>query len=259
MNALKTSLSNSQKPILILSLLASLIVITINCSDNDTVGGVLPPLDLPHEYPPEEEPPVPVPEEPSVYVWGSHFHAANGAYQDLVESCRRCGLKRVHPGGSFGAYYERTHPLSSGHIRDCRNYSSGYIQIEFAENKLPTEATVTIQPKYQHNSDIKWGAPFAVTSTAVPINKDRGFQIILSPNQGLGGNKSLIVESISSSHINKQNLEVTVFYGGGSIVSSSGSSSNVYDTAIIIQTLRKNEKQPIPKEKVKYSCLQYTN
>ena len=243
MNILKTSLKIFAKLWLILG-----IALTINCGNSaeTIIGSGITPIDYPT-----------IPEtlvEP-IYVWGNYFHADGSTYEELLERCSRCGLKRVRPGtGGWGAGYEVHVPFSRRNPKRCSNWGNeGYIQIEFDQDKLPTGATVTISPKYVNGSVVFWGEPFSVKSQALPINENKGFQILLSPSQGLGGNKNLIIRSLSDHHVKGRDLHIEAIYGGGSLARDS------YQTAMFSSTLEKQLERPVESEKVKYSCLEYTN
>ena len=145
--------------------------------------------------------------------FGNYFRVQNsGKYKLLLSSCLRCGKKRIcHDGRTYERIWaDRQHP------QRCDGWiSQGFIQIWFAERKLPTAAVVAIQPKH---SKIGWGrfgqtASFAVKSTAYPINESKGFTITLSQNQGLGGGYPLKVESRDTNHVKKSSLFVEVEYG----------------------------------------------
>ena len=153
----------------------------------------------------------------SGYVYGNRFRVqSSSVYEDLLDACRRCGTKRIinHPFGG-GTTYERYWTINSADLKICKNWSSeGYIQIEFAERSLPTKATVLIQPKYTGaQSPFPWGQPFQITTTAIAINKSKGFQILLTPSSGLGGLQTLDIYSDYTNHVNQSELNITVTYG----------------------------------------------
>ena len=219
----------------------------MNCNNTDTIitGGLPQPT---HE--------IVIPETivtaPSILVWGNFFSSRSGGYSELLERCRRCGTKRVSKGPHGGTAYQIYVPFTSDSPRRCSNWNSGgYLQIEFAGERLPTTATVTIQPEYVNGSKKAWGEPFSIQSTANAINENKGFQIILSPKQGLGGTKNLYIYSESSNQLDGTDLSVTITYGESS--GSRRSSSPV----IISETLQKLTKRTL--EKVQFSCSDYIN
>lgn len=156
------------------------------------------------------------------YPYGAHFQVSHsGLYEILLASCRRCGTERFldYPGGTV---YQKSWVLKD-HPKRCRNWNSqAYMQIIFAERKLPTQAKVLIQPKYTGTGYIakKWGEPFEIKATARAINENKGFQILVNPDGGLGGIRSLNIQSRSSNHVNQSDLDITVTYGGDTITSS---------------------------------------
>lgn len=148
------------------------------------------------------------------YVYGNHFRVQNSSlYETLLEACRRCGTKRFFTNPSGGTTYQRfwVHKTDP---KECRNWGSkGYLQIEFAEKKLPTTATFLIQPQYTGPNSSWWGEPFEITARAEPINENKGFQIRVNPADGLGGVYSMIVRSDHSNHVKQAVLDVTITYG----------------------------------------------
>ena len=224
-----------------LSLIAGF-AFTMNCNNTDTIiTGIEDPI---HEIVTEIT--------PSVLVWGNYFSSTNGGYSELLERCRRCGRKRVSPSSFGGAVYEVHVPFSSRSPRRCSNWNArGYLQIEFAEERLPTTATVTIQPEYSKGSKRFWGEPFSIQSTANAINENKGFQIILTPKKGLGGTKNLYIYSESNNQLDGTEMGVTVTYGEATRSRRSSA------PAIISETLDKLTKRTI--EKVQYSCSDYIN
>ena len=93
---------------------------------------------------------------------------------------------------------------------------------------------------------MRWGAAFSAVSTAHPINEDEGFQIIVRPQDGLGGGGSLNIESERSNHINNNPLSVSVSYGS----QSQGAETFKAD-------LVRLSKRAIPKPR--FGCNTYTN
>ena len=210
---------------LVLTIIATA-VLTVNCNGGGTVttsppgGGTTPPS-----------------EPSSTIVYGNHFFSRDSsAYQSLLQACNRCGRKWLSPnkwGG--GNTYHKCSWLSSDSPLKCQNWSSqGYIQIEFAAKKLPTTATVTIWPQYIYRSHEKWGQSFSVKGEAHPINENKGFSIQLPPSSGLGGLKTLYVESQDTNHIHGGSLNVEARYGGGS------EESNVVFSADSMPRVKKN-------------------
>jgi len=225
---------------LTLSLFASLLT---NCNnDSAIIDNTV--IEIPSPSPAETPPAEPI------LVWGSPFTVVNSSlYERLVRSCRRCGLKRVQKLNQGFVAYEKNYPFSSKDPKRCSNWNQrGYLQIEFLETKLPTSVIVTIQPKYSKSSISYWGEPFSIEAKATAINKNKGFQIIVSPSEGLGGTRSLYIQSQDATHLARKNFAVEVFYGK---TASSDSSS------MISQTLQLQTKKPITK--VNFSCDQYTN
>ena len=197
-------------------------------------------------------PKAPVPLKPvsSVkYIYGNHFRVQNSTwYETLLEVCRRCGTRRFITGQGGGTTYQRFW-VSRADPKRCRNWSSqGYMQIEFAEKKLPTKATVLIQPKYTGTYSslaLEWGQPFEITALAQPINENKGFQISVNPSDGLGGIYSLIVQSNYSNHVQQSALEITVTYGQNDV------------QTIISGKLDKLKEKAVKKSS--FDCNTYTN
>ena len=183
-------------------------------------------------------------------VWGGHFNVDNsGRYEDLLVACRRCGTKRViqNPYGGGVTYQKFWVPDS--HPKECQNWrSTGYMQVEFAELKLPTKATVSFQPKYSHSSNEYWGQPFAVKGEARAINENEGFAITLTPSSGLGGNRNLYILSSGTQHLNRGELDVEIIYG---------QNNEDATDSIFIQTLSPQSQKPI--SHAPFTCGQYTN
>lgn len=147
------------------------------------------------------------------YVYGNEFFTLDGtAYGIFLQACNRCGRKWTTSNYWGGRSYSKCSPLSSDSPLYCKNWTSkGYIQIEFAQNKLPTSATVTIWPLYTYRNNERWGHSFASSGTAEPINENKGFHITLT---GLGG-RALHVESQRTNHVNGGKLNVEVRSGTG--------------------------------------------
>ena len=176
--------------------------------------------------------------------YGHSFRVQNSsAYEKLLESCRRCGTRRLIQGPGGHTTYQRFWTSHSDPKR-CRNWNTeGYIQIHFQENKLPTTAVVSIQPQYTDSNN--WGEPFSVTAQARPINKNRGFEIFLNPSEGLGGVHTLTIRSNRSNHVRDSQLNLSVVYGGTD------------SQTIISQSLSKLTKRAIRKSV--FNCNTYTN
>ena len=188
------------------------------------------------------------------YVYGNHFRVYNSKlYRSLLETCSRCGLERLLQGPFGQTQYQRFWTSSESPKR-CENWlSKGYIQIEFLENKLPTTAKVLIQPQYTgpariYNFEGKeqkiWGEAFEISGvTARPINENEGFEILVSPADGLLGNYNLVIESEDSNHVKDSELHITVSYG-------QSDSQTIISQALQTQSQRAT---------AQYSCSQYTN
>lgn len=165
---------------------------------------------------------------PTGFFYGNHFSIQNSSlYENLLEVCRRCGTRRIitDPFGG-GTTYQRFWVLGDS-PKKCRNWNNqGYIQIEFAERRLPTSVKVLIQPRYTGRSAyaMEWGEPFEISATANPINENQGFQISVNPSEGLGGVYSLIIRSEYSNHVNNSELDVNVTYGQGDLQTIIGES-----------------------------------
>ena len=241
MNRLKQTL----KIALQIGFLSSLFLMA-SCNNENTV--ITQPVFEPIEKPLTELAP-----EPEVLVWGNYFRSENNSvYRKLLESCRRCGLKRVQPGRNGIVLHTRYYPLSSEDARKCENWDRrGYLQIEFQEKRLPTNVTVTLQPEYESSAGKFWGEPFSVDAEARAINENKGFQIILNPSLGLGGVQNLYISSSGSNHLENSELSVEVSYGGGYLIDKRDV------TPIIVQNLRKQRTKSI--KEAKYSCSQYVN
>ncbi len=183
------------------------------------------------------------------YVYGNYFQTQDSsAYKTLLSACRRCGEKRliINPYGG-GASYQRFWTLEGSPIR-CDSWNSeGYIQIAFAEKRLPTTATVSIQPKFTgtHGTVNPWGSPFEITAQAKAINKNKGFQILIQP-KNFGGISRLDIHSSYSNHVKQpEGLDVTVEYGEQN------------RSTIISERLKKQTGKPVRKSH--YNCDVYPN
>ena len=193
-------------------------------------------------------------EEP-VYVYGEYFRVYNTSiYRRLLETCRRCGLKRLIQGPYGQTQYQR---FWTGHQdpKRCENWlSKGYIQIEFLENRLPTTAKVLIKPKYTGSAVVYdfqgaeqeiWGEAFEIKAQARPINENDGFEILVSPSDGLLGVYSLVIRSKNTNHVRDSTLNITISYGQND------------SQTIVSQQLKSLDKRAVPP--AQFSCSQYTN
>ena len=229
------------KNLLFIILIGLSFLFVLACKNNNTqIKGNLP------------KAPVPLNQKPvsSVkYIYGNHFRVQNSTwYETLLEVCRRCGTRRFITGPGGGTTYQKFW-VSRHDPKRCRNWSSqGYMQIEFAEEKLPTKATVLIQPKYTgaySSLTLEWGQPFEITAMAQPINENKGFQISVNPSDGLGGVYSLIVQSNYSNHVKQSALDIIVTYGQSDV------------QTIIFGKLEKLKKKAVKKSP--FDCNTYTN
>ena len=178
-----------------------------------------------------------------LHVFAGSFQVVNsGPYETLMRTCSRCGTKRLI-NTPWGTRYERYWSLGESY-KECGNWlSGGFLQLEFAERKLPTSVKVLIQPLYRGSVDT-WGFPFELTATAVPINKNQGFEIFISPSQGLGGVYNMILSSDSTNPVEFSDLSINFMYGSlGQIIAH--------------PTLKKYTSRWV--EEAQYSCREYTN
>lgn len=179
-------------------------------NDNVKIGGA-PATDKKPAKPATAKPSAPM------YVYGNKFRVYNaGQYESLLKVCRRCGTRRIVTNSWGGTSYQRFWTFGENPKR-CSNWnSSGYIQVAFAENKLPTEATVSFQPEYVAGAQSQWGQPFELKAPARPVNENKGFQILLGPADGyFEGNYSMEIYSRGSNHVKSSQLDITVTYGTG--------------------------------------------
>ena len=148
---------------------------------------------------PPKTTPVAAPGTAVGHVYGNHFSVyKTDSYETLLSVCRRCqtGNLTTYPGG-FTYHWE----LFGKNYRKCKHWNSaGYLQIEFAEKKLPTKATISIWPKL--NNYDRWGVAFSVTGNARPINKNSGFQVLVN-----FGAQALNIYSDDSNHVKDRDLE----------------------------------------------------
>lgn len=153
------------------------------------------------------------PVDRSVY-FGSYFQPTNPSlYKTLLESCRRCGLKRLVNG-----QYTRYYTFDKGDPKRCENWNGrGFLQVKFAEKRLPTDVTVSILPLYVHRNNRPFAPPgvaIELQGRAEAINKNRGFQILLQPvATGLTGIYHLEIRSDHDNIVTDTNMEVIVNYG----------------------------------------------
>jgi len=181
----------------------------ISCDNEKTeVSGTLPQEPITNRESPVNTPP----ETPALHIYSGAFQVVNsGAYKTLLETCSRCGTKRITQT-PFGTRYERHWSLGES-TKACDNWlSEGFIQLDFAENRLPTSVKVLFQPKYRGSVD-QWGWPFELTAEARPINQSQGFEIVIPPNSALGGLYPLILSSTTSNHVTHTDLTISVSYG----------------------------------------------
>ena len=184
-------------------------------------------------------------------VWGGFFETTDtGRYEELLRRCSRCGTERATPYSYSKEWFLGDHP------KKCEHWlQKGYLQIEFLENKLPTDAIVTLQPEYSTYEASFWGGhaqrcfghPFTVKGRAIAANKSKGFSIVLTPSNGLGGTESLHITSDSSHHVSNHTLEVSGQYGGESGLARRAE--------ILSGILQKQGKKPIAG--AQFSCRQY--
>ena len=230
---------------LIFSLLA-ILAVTAHCGGKKNVS-------IPHSpTTPSTTPPthLPHPTAPT-FVWGGYFETKDtGRYKELLERCSRCGTTQVT------SYSYKKEWFLGDHPKKCEHWlRKGYLQIEFLEKKLPTEAIVTLQPEYLTYGDSFWsgpaqrcfGHPFAVKGRAQAINKSGGFSIALTPSNGLGGTESLYISSDSAHHVSNHTLEISGQYGGESGLARRAE--------IFSAILEKQGRKPIAG--VQFSCRQY--
>lgn len=163
------------------------------------------------------------------FIWYGKFTVRDSKeYEELLTVCNRCGAFREIPGG-----FKWDIALGDSPIKCKKWLYNGGLQIEFASLDLPTEVTVTLQPHYGSNlSGGCWGHPFTVKGIARASNKSKGFSIVLSPINGLGGTRSLAIESDYSNHVEHNTLSATISYGGES--GSSGKSA-VFTSTLVKQ------------------------
>ena len=192
----------------------SVFILAVHCSGQR--GRVAPPA---HTVPQTESiPQTGTPQLAKGFVWYGEFRVGiSKEYEELLKVCNRCGAFKTAPGGNFQFNWTLFDSPSK-----CRNWlRDGGFQIEFAALKLPTEVTVTLQPHYSGGSTGCWGHPFTVKGVATAQNKSKGFEILLTPVNGLQGSRNLKIESEHSNHVKDHTLDVMVFYqGGGGNVSS---------------------------------------
>lgn len=217
------------------ALFAGLVFVSSCNSQKEEVSGLTPKAPKQPALPPSTEAPS--------YVFAGSFRVVNsGVYETLMRTCARCGTKRLIET-PFGTRYERYWSLGES-LKECRNWlSEGFLQLEFTEQKLPTSVKVLIQPKYRGSSDV-WGYAFEFTGTAVSINQNKGFEIVISPNQGLGGVHNIVLSSSSSNHVEYSDLSLNVMYGASGQIFAD-------------PTLKKYVSRWV--EEPQFTCGQYTN
>lgn len=150
--------------------------------------------------------------------YGAQFKPL-GNYQRLLEACGRCGNKSVIPNGGFIKQWRFS--LGGNDPRDCKSLAkeSAYIQIEFKNPRtLPTPVIVHISATPR-----KFGpgsTPFKLTGIAKPINKNKGFQIVINQSDGIGGTGPLVITGDSTSHVRYSKIDVEVVYGNSIVLES---------------------------------------
>ena len=124
-----------------------------------------------------------------------------GGFEEFLELCRYCGSKRLHANG----YFQRVWTLSG--IHECDAWTAPpYFQIEFAENALPSSATVWIVPS---NGPDSYASSIKFVGQAEPRNDNEGFEINLSSD--IAG--QLFVKSSNTNHVTKDKLSVEIHFG----------------------------------------------
>lgn len=198
------------------SAIFSIFILAVHCNGK-TGGRVAPPAHT-TPYPTGSIPQAGAPHLAKGFVWYGDFTVGiSKEYEELLKVCNRCGILKTSPGGNFK--FNLT--LFDSPSR-CKNWlRDGGFQIEFAALKLPTEVTVTLQPHYRGGSTGCWGHPFTVKGVATATNESKGFEILLTPNNGLQGSRNLKIKSEHSNHVKDHTLDVMVFYqqGGGNVSS----------------------------------------
>ena len=234
----------------------SILFFLSSCNNNSSsVKGVLP--KGPTNKTPTVRPITTAPAAPAApirYTYAGFFRITNSnSYKELLENCRRCGTKRWTQGPYGSINYQRLW-TTSGALQRCDNWlHQGFLQIDFQNKTLPSEAKVLIQPKYTGSmtsfsitgeEQEVWGEPFEISVQAYSINKNKGFEIKINPSDGIPGNYSLTLKSNDTNPASSSNLNLNIIYGANQQ---------------IISSPQLKEYAERWQSKPKYSCKQYTN
>ena len=143
-----------------------------------------------------------------------------------------------------GSCSERRMGVNVQDYRECSgNWDrEGSIQIEFREKRLPTNAYISLWPKYtgSDSSAPEWGNSIEIVAVAKPINQGQGFQIVMRDKEGVSG--SIIIKSDNSNHLNQPELDITVSEVSDHLPSSFGPTTS---TVFISQRLQSFNKKTI--------------
>ena len=177
-------------------------------------------------------------------VWGGEFRVSDtGRYKNFLRVCQRCGRFKVLPGGGFHYQASLADILFDEGPNKCENWlSQGYLQVQFTNRRLPTEAIVVFWPQFRSSNC--WGHPFSAKGRALPVNESKGFKITLSPSDLSGQNEVSIrsEEGVPPAHT----LSVSVMFERGDF----DHSSRIFSTRLIRQ------KPEVKLPHINYTCHQ---
>lgn len=152
------------------------------------------------------------------FFYGVEFRG-EGNYKEFLERCGRCGDRKYDfTTGS----YTRTYRLFDKNQRGSCNElakQKAYLQVEFTTKALPTAVNVWF--KARPGNFIQGATPVKFQGKAYPINENKGFEIVLSQQQGVGGLGILRIyseeDNIADNNDGKTKMRTTVTYGNGEL------------------------------------------
>ena len=208
----------------------------------------------------------------SGYIWAGYFDVDDsGSYEDLLQTCRRCGEKRIYTENGCNGWskrggndylgwqigFETRSPITGANCgalnpnweeQKCKKWlKSGLIEIEFQTLNLPTTAKVTVWPSFDGNYQRGLDETFSFQGRVQAFNENKGFAIKITPKDMQIGNKNLYIRSYETSPTKVlHELDIFISYGE--------EENSITDTTITRQT-----KTNIGHSQNLLSCRQWAN